>query len=162
MTTHTDIFLRPITRADEPFLYRLYASTRVDEMAMLDWSEGQKNEFLTMQFGAQHTFYQERFAGAEYDIIQWENKPIGRLYVDRRADEIRIIDIALLPEFRSLGIGSRFMRDILAEGESSGLPVRIHVEHANLALRLYHRLGFKKIGDTGVYVLMEWTPDPNE
>jgi ribosomal protein S18 acetylase RimI-like enzyme len=50
------------------------------------------------------------------------------------------------------------MRDILAEGKAQGLPVRIHVERNNPALRLYRRMGFKKIGETGVYLLMERRP----
>jgi RimJ/RimL family protein N-acetyltransferase len=84
---------------------------------------------------------------------------VGRLYVDRRTDEMRIIDIALLTEYRRQGIGSRLLREILAEGQAAGLPVRIHVERHNPALRLYYRLGFRKVGDRGVYYLIEWSPD---
>jgi hypothetical protein len=36
--------------------------------------------------------------------------------------------------------------------------VRIHVERYNPALRLYERLGFRRIADGGIYFLMEWTP----
>ena len=48
------------------------------------------------------------------------------------------------------------LKEILIEGQQVGLPVRIHVEHNNPALDLYHRLGFREIGDEGVYWLMEW------
>lgn len=51
------------------------------------------------------------------------------------------------------------MRQILAEGAEAGKLVRIHVEENNPALRLYRRLGFKKIEEQGVYYLIEWAPD---
>ena len=153
------ISLRPVTPDDEPFLYRLYASTREDEMAMLPWSASEKEAFLTTQFNAQHTYYQQQFREAEFLIIEQNNEPIGRLYLDRREDEIRIIDIALLPAHRNKGIGSKYLEEIFEESQGAGLPVRIHVEHNNPALRLYDRLGFQKVTENGVYFLMERLPD---
>jgi ribosomal protein S18 acetylase RimI-like enzyme len=152
--------LRPVTGEDLPFLYDLYASTRLEEVAMTGWPQADQEAFLAMQFHAQHTFYQEQFAGAQFDIIERDGEPIGRLYVDRRPDEIRIIDIALLPAFRGRGIGSRYLKQVLAEGQERGLPVRIHVEANNPAMRLYKRLGFRQVDTNGVYWLMEWTPAP--
>lgn len=158
--THPDptITLRPIAPTDEPFLARLYASTRADEMAMVPWDAAQKQAFLAMQFEAQHTFYQREFRDASFDLVLLHNEPIGRLYLHRRADEVRIIDIALLPTYRNRGIGGAFMRAILAEAARAGLPVRIHVERTNPALRLYWRLGFRHVADNGIYFLMEWVP----
>lgn len=150
--------MRPITAADEGFLSRVYASTRQEELAVLNWSEQERAEFLLLQFRAQHTFYLERFAGAQFDIVLLNGQEAGRLYLDRRADEFRIIDIALLPEYRNRGIGTGLLREIQAEAESAGLPVRIHVERNNPALSLYHRLGFGEVGENGVYYLMEWVP----
>ncbi len=155
----TWITVRSITPDDDPFLYRLYASTRADEMALLNWQESDKNAFLRMQFHAQTEYYRDQFTKAEFLVLEDAGNPIGRLYIDHRADEIRIIDIALLPEFRNRGIGSTFLEAILKKGQDLGLPVRIHVEANNPALRLYRRLGFQKISENGVYYLMEKTPD---
>ena len=150
--------LRPITPDDEPFLYRVYAGTREDELAPLSWDEAQKQAFLTMQFTAQHRYYQEQYPEAAFQIILLEGRPVGRLYVARWPDEIRIVDIALLPDYRSAGIGTSLLKDLLAEAESAGKPVRIHVERFNPARRLYDRLGFTQIADRGVYLLLEWSP----
>ena len=150
--------LRSVTPEDETFLYRVYACTREDELAPLNWDEDQKETFLKMQFVAQHKFYTEQFPRAEFQVILLDQEPIGRLYLDRRDDEIRLIDIALLPSHRNKGIGNSLLKDILAEGELASLPVRIHVERFNPALRLYKRLGFREMGDNGVYYLMEWSP----
>src|SRR5204863_10048783 len=105
------IALRPITPEDMDFLCRVYASTRQDEMALVtDWSEAQKTAFLQMQFNAQHAHYAEHYAHAQFQIILLDGAPIGRLYVDRRVKEIRIVDISLLPEYRNRGIGSGLLK----------------------------------------------------
>lgn len=159
MEGNKDVTFRDITSADEAFLSDLYASTRQDEMNLImDWSDQQKRQFLQQQFEAQHKYYQEQYSNADFHIIEQEGKDIGRLYLEERGDEIRVIDIALLPQYRGHGIGGRLMQDIVDKGQTAGKPVRIHVEYYNPAMRLYQRLGFKKIGDTGVYFLMEWVP----
>lgn len=152
------ISFRPIRPEDEPLLRRIYASTREDELALVDWDEAQKAAFLDMQFRAQHTFYHDQFRGASFDLILKGGEPIGRLYVDRRPDEIRVLDIALLPERRGGGIGGALMRSLLAEAAAAGKPVRIHVESFNRAMTLYLRLGFAPIEEQGVHIHMEWLP----
>jgi len=152
--------LRPIAAEDMDLLCRVYASTREEELAQVEWGAGQKAAFLQMQFDAQHAYYQENYPNAQFQVILVNGEPAGRLYVDRRAAEIRIVDIALLPEYRNRGVGSALLRDILAEGERAGLPVTIHVESFNPALRLYQRLGFRMAEDKGVYYFMEKSPGP--
>lgn len=151
-----EIALRPIQPGDEPFLLRVYASTREAELAPVPWSEEEKQRFVAMQFIAQHRYYQEHYPGAGFDIILRDGEPAGRLYVDRWPEEIRIVDIALLPEHRGAGIGTRLLEAIFAEAEAAGKPVTIHVEVNNPARRWYDRLGFRPIVDKGVYILMEW------
>ena len=52
-----------------------------------------------------------------------------------------MVDSALLPPYRTAGLGTAILRDILAEAAVAQKPVRIHVEQRNPALRLYKRLG---------------------
>ena len=156
------IRFRPIREDDVEFLYRVYASTREEEMALTGWGDAEKETFLRMQFNAQHTYYQRTYTDATFEIILISGEPIGRLYLDRRKDEHRIVDIALLTAHRGAGIGGAIMRDLLREAADAGKPVRIHVEQNNPAMRLYERLGFRKVGDTGVYFLMEWTVNSNK
>ena len=152
------VSVRPIRPDDAAFLYEVYASTRTEELAVVDWDEAQKAAFLHMQFTAQHQFYQERYTRTDFLIILRDAVPVGRLYVARWQDEIRIVDIALLPPYRNTGIGTAILRDLLAEAAAAQKPVRIHVEKFNPALRLYERLGFAPIEDKGVYLFMEWSP----
>lgn len=152
------ISFRPITDDDLPFLRELYASTREQEMAVVPWTDDEKQAFLGQQFHAQHTFYQDQFSDAEFSLVLLNGEPGGRLYLDRREDEIRVIDIALTPEHRGKGLGGKLMRNVLDEAGSDGKAVRIHVERNNPALRLYDRLGFEHVEDQGPYLLMEWRP----
>ncbi len=153
-----NITLRPIEPDDLPFLYQVYAGTREAELAQTDWDAAQKEAFLTMQFTAQHRHYQEHYTGAAFQIILADGQPAGRLYVARWPREIRIVDIALLPAYRNTGIGTRLLRDLMAEAAQARKSLSIHVEQFNPALRLYTRLGFTKTGEYGVYYRMDWTP----
>ncbi len=151
------LILRPETEEDLEFLYHLYASTRADETALLDWTEEEKEAFLRMQFSAQRGYYRGHYRETRFDVIEREGEAIGRLYVARWPDDIRVVDIALMPEHRGQGVGGGLMRALLDEAAAAGKSVSIHVEVYNPALRLYERLGFQAKGqDDGVYRLMEW------
>ncbi|HYH07462.1 MAG TPA: GNAT family N-acetyltransferase [Thermoanaerobaculia bacterium] len=153
------ITFRPERPEDEPFLYRLYVSTREPEMRMVDWPAEQKTAFLRQQFGAQTAHYKTHYADADYSIIVLDGAPAGRLYLHQRGDDLRIMDILLAPEHRGSGIGTVLLKEILDRAAASGHSVSIHVEQDNPALRLYERLGFRQIDTFGVYLLMEWKPD---
>ena len=152
------ITLRPAGASDRDFLLRVYASTREQELRLVNWSADQKAAFVQMQFGAQDSYYREQYARATFDVIEVESEAAGRLYVDRLEDEIRIIDITLLPEHRGRGIGTTLIRQLLDEAAAGRKRLSIHVERHNPARRLYERLGFAMVADRGVYLLMEVRP----
>lgn len=160
--TNKLLALRPIQDKDQPILLKIYGSTRQEELKQVTvWSEEQKQAFLTQQFNAQHTYYQKNYVGADFYVIQQNNVPIGRLYIqeDFQEKEIRIIDIALLPNWQNKGLGKGILEDILQKATEINRPVTIHVESFNPAMNLYKKLGFKKISETnGVYHLMEYLP----
>ena len=148
--------LRPATRADRAFLVDLYAGTRADELALVNWDDATKRAFVVHQFSAQDDHYRANYPGATLDVIEVDGERAGRLYVHRGAADIRIMDIAVSPEFRGRGIGTALIEELIAEARSSGRRVSIHVEMQNPARGLYERLGFVPVGEHGVYVLMEW------
>ena len=148
--------LQPVRTEDEPFLFELYASTRSDEMALVGWDKPQQEAFLRMQFKAQRSSYAMQFPNADYRIIVHDGRAAGRLIVDRSGDDILLIDVALLPEFRNAGVGSALMRQVMAEAARGGKALKLHVEKMNRARHLYDRLGFSTIGDNGIYLEMVW------
>ena len=150
--------LRPAEEGDGEFLYRVYASTRSDEMALVDWSDEQKETFLRMQVSAQVEHYKIHFPHAEQSIIEYEGIPVGRLIVDRSGDWIHIIDIALLSEVRNAGIGSAIMKDLIEEAQHDNREIMLRVEFFNPARRLYSRLGFVQTSEVSIYHEMVWHP----
>lgn len=153
------VTLRPATPADEPFLFRVYASTREEELAPVPWTTEQKRAFLAQQFRAQSAYYREQYPAAAFDVILADGVPAGRLYVNRAAEEIRLIDIALLPEHRGAGVGGALLRELQDEARATRRRLTIHVEKMNPARRLYDRLGFRAVEDKGVYDFLEWRPE---
>jgi ribosomal protein S18 acetylase RimI-like enzyme len=153
------IEFRSITEDDIEFLYKVYASTRADEMTLTGWNEKEIEDFLRMQFKLQHVQYMENYKnGGTFEIILVKSAPAGRLYVQRKKNDIRIVDIALLPEFRGKETGSRIMNELIAEADRENLPLSLHVEQFNPALGLYERLGFEKKDLIGIYFFMERPP----
>jgi ribosomal protein S18 acetylase RimI-like enzyme len=155
------VTLRAACADDEDFLFALYASTRRDEMAAWGWPATQQEMFLRMQYAALKQRYAAERERARHHLILLAGQPVGRIIVIRSADEIRLGDIALLPEQQSAGIGSALIHELQQEAARDGLPVRLHVARDNRAARLYERLGFVVNGDTGSHFKMEWWPLPS-
>lgn len=151
-----EVCLRPARDEDLPFLQRVYAGTRIEELAQTDWSEQQKADFIAFQFRAQHQHYHAHYHDADFLVIQRDGVDVGRLYLHWRADELRIVDIALLPEARGSGLGAALLRALMAQAAMESQSVSIHVEQMNPAMRLYLRLGFRKVGEHGIHHLMHW------
>ena len=154
-----NISLRLFSERDIPFLKKVYFSTREEELQQVqDWTKEMKEVFLTQQFNAQHDYYQKNYIGAAFFVISNDNKDIGRLYYDEGFETgIRIIDIAILPEYQKQSIGTEILKGIFERAREIEKNVTIHVESFNPAMNLYTRLGFQKISETnGVYHLLQW------
>ncbi|MEK6289190.1 MAG: GNAT family N-acetyltransferase [Acidobacteriota bacterium] len=143
---------------DEAFLVRVYGSTRLEELALTEWGEAQRDAFLTMQFTAQSAHYRQYYPEGEHLIILVDGEPVGRLYVSNNEEEIRILDITVLPRHRSAGIGTPIVRELMAEAAALGKPLSVYVESYNRSRGLFERLGFVKSGEQGYSYLLEWRP----
>jgi ribosomal protein S18 acetylase RimI-like enzyme len=152
------IVLKRARQSDEEFMIAVYASSRADEMAITGWNLEQQDAFLRMQFDAQKRSYSAQFPQAEYSLIEFDGVAAGRLIVDRSGEEILLIDIAVLSQFRQKGIGSALLHQLMEEGGRTGKAIRLHVERFNPALHWYQRLGFKTASESAIYLEMVWTP----
>jgi len=151
-----NLFLREATPEDEPFLLEVYASTRIDELAGLGWSNDQIQAFIRMQFLARERSYPR----VDSRIIILDGRPVGRMMVDRGESAILLRDIALLAEYRNAGIGSRLIQDLMKEAAAAGKPIELHVVSTSPAVRLYERLGFRSSNAEPevAYLEMKWVP----
>ncbi len=162
MLDSAPLTFRPTCPEDDEFLFQLYSSTRTEELEAWGWDTQQPESFLRMQFEAQRRSYQTRFPGGEQQLILFEECPVGQIFVVRKEEEIRLVDITLLPEHRNRGIGTSLIQNLLVEASQERKPVRLFVVKFNPAVRLYERLGFKKTDDTGIHFLMEWSQESSK
>jgi RimJ/RimL family protein N-acetyltransferase len=149
--------LRRVRLDDEEFLLALYSSTRADELAQVEWAEGQKEQFLRWQYELQRSEYQTRFPDADYYVILLDDQQAGRIWIGRDHQQIRLLDIALVPEFQNRGAGTALLRRLMDQALQGGKVLRHMVFVLNNdAHRFYERLGFSVIEDLGAYKHMEW------
>lgn len=147
---------RPETPEDQAFLFDLYASTRKDELDTWGWPPEMRNSFLQLQFRAQQS-YRTTFPKAQFNVLLLNGERFGRTIINRSADEIRLVDIALLSEYRNNGIGTALLQKLSAEAAAARKPLRLSVVKGHRALSLYRRQGFQLTGETGMHDDMEWS-----
>lgn len=136
----------------------VYAATRREEFATLGWSDEQFEVFCRMQFALQTRAYKMQFPDAQNCVVELDGQSIGRLMVNRAETEIRLIDIAFLPEFRGLGAGKILIENLQREAETAGKPLGLRVLTTNAsAIRLYERLGFVVIENNQTHLTMRWS-----
>lgn len=148
------VTLRPAADEDRSFMLQVYAGVREPELEASGLPREQWGPFIAQQFEAQSQAY-ANYRDTSFDVILVDGEPAGRLIVARWPEELRVVDIALLPQHRGRGVGGELMRSLLAEADERGVKASIHVERFNPALRLYTRLGFRPVAETGVYLLLE-------
>jgi ribosomal protein S18 acetylase RimI-like enzyme len=147
--------LRSAEPSDYEFLAILYATTRSDELDRAGFPVDQRAAFCRMQFEAQQHHYRQYFARAHDQIVLLNDHVVGRVLVARAPDEIFLVDIALLPDYRNLGIGSQLVANLIAESKAQACPLRLYAEKNSRAQALYLRFGFVVTGDEGMHELME-------
>jgi GNAT superfamily N-acetyltransferase len=154
------VVLRPVEPDDDEFLLEVYAGTRKQELDQVDWPEGQREQFVRWQFQMQRQEYTQRYPGARYDLILVDGKPAGRMWVGVDESQIRLLDIAIVPEYQNQGVGTLLLGELMAEATRDAKPLRHMVFILNdNALRFYERLGFEVFEDLGGYKHMQWLPD---
>jgi ribosomal protein S18 acetylase RimI-like enzyme len=150
------IELRPATPDDSAFLFSVYRSSRLDDLTNLDWTGEQIEDFLAKQYEAQERFLKTDYPHAEELIVLRAGDRVGQMLIERGERELRMVDLALLPEHRNAGIGSHLIGRLLAEAEKSGSGFRVQVMRTNPAVGLFERLGLVRTGETGSHYQLEW------
>ena len=141
---------------DESFLRRLVVETVAAELGASVWPEPMRTHLLGLQYTSRRQSQRINFPGADSQIIQFNGADVGWVVVDTLPDEVRLVEIMIMPELRGQGIGTAVVREILAAGGDAGKPVRLSVNPMNrAAIRLYERLGFRRTGGDEAQQFME-------
>ena len=155
MSDPVQLSARPVSPDDRDFLWRVYASTREQEIAAFGWPPAQQEAFLRMQYRARCQSYAAAYEQADHSVLLAGGVPAGFLIVARGPSEVRLVDIALLPGHRGNGLGTQAILGLIRETSARSVPLRLTVHRGNPAIRLYHRLGFSVISADSVYIEME-------
>jgi GNAT superfamily N-acetyltransferase len=151
--------VRPALPPDEPFLYEVYHALRAPEFALVALPEAHKQQLIRMQFQAQLGSYAAMYPNSCYHLVLLDDQPIGKLWVARLESEFHLVDIAMLPKYRKLGIGTALIERLQQEAAQAGLPIRSSVFRFNLgSFRFHQRLGFGVLREDLINFYMEWKP----
>ena len=83
---------------------------------------GRKGKLADLADSRSDWYYREHYPDTSFDVIVLDGQPVGRLYVARWSDEIRIVDIALLPACCNRGLVTTLVRALQAEAAASRKP----------------------------------------
>ena len=150
------ITFREVRPSDEKFLKKLFRTTREREMEIAGLPEEERVKFVNFQFLARKQHYDEYFSSADNLIILSDGKPIGRHMLSRGKREYRLVLTEILPEYQKKGIGSRLVKDFLAEAAQADMPVRLQVQKYEAHLGFLLKLGFVKTGSSDYFIQLEW------
>lgn len=107
---------------------------------------GRKGDIAFVAESAQH-----ELVGAIWSRLHITEYP-GYGFIDEDTPEL---SMAVLPDYRRQGIGSRLLKHYLSEIKTQGYrKVSLSVERTHPAYRLYTRLGFRPIHKSGHRTLM--------
>lgn len=148
--------LRPVVDGDEEFLYRVFVAVHGLRFASLPLPKPTLDNLLSLQFRGQQSSYRAQYPnGCEYIVTQGE-ECVGSLLLATSAAEVRLVNIALLPEWQRRGIGTQVLRDLMAAATPQR-PLRLSVGSDNEgALRLYRALGFVVTEQGQTHWQMQW------
>jgi ribosomal protein S18 acetylase RimI-like enzyme len=159
--TFNEFSLRAATPGDEPFLFDLYQASRAPELKAVGWTEEQISDFCQMQYRILTTQHAKTYAGAIDEIVQRGDRRIGRLKVLESDERLLLVDIALMPEFRGRGIGTKLLEQLTNRACTTRKPVVLHALITSPARRLYERMGFQTVASENGYVEMIFRPEEN-
>jgi ribosomal protein S18 acetylase RimI-like enzyme len=138
------VSLRPITASDRDLQRRLFQSTRPD-LVSLPLPPAEREALIAMQLRAREQDWSRRYGEEGHAIVidAESQSEVGEIWIHRSEAELRLVDIAFLPEHRSRGRGTAILRQLIEEARAKNVPLRLSVIPTNPARRLYERLGFK-------------------
>ena len=140
------VVLRQATLEDSEFVF-LVKKAALGEYIAQTW--GWDEAF-------QRAFHLKEYEPEKTQIIVHKGQDVGWMLVSESDSEFDLQEIYILPAHQRLGIGSRLIRLVLADAEQKRKPVRLQVLRVNpKARRLYELLGFRLIGESDKYYLMQ-------
>ena len=133
---------RPVTSEDASLLYDAFVTGEAAAWtAMLPHIDN--GPVLSRMFAGQQADYAAQFPGAHHHIIVIDGEPAGQVRWAERDDDVQVVDIGLLPQYRRRGGAAAFYTRLIEHARRVGKPVRCSVTKMNEpSVALHVGLGF--------------------
>ena len=151
-------YLRPARASDDAFLYDVFCTTWADEVAALP-NQNLAQHVLRIQHIAQERRFAQKYPGHQRYVVVEDGEPAGRLYLHHDETTTHVVDVTLLPRYRSHGLGTRVFADLLAQCADQGRTISLRVSRRNRrAVELCNRLGLTLTAVDDLENHFQWAP----
>jgi ribosomal protein S18 acetylase RimI-like enzyme len=116
-------------------LFELFSRVRADELGMHSWDPELRARMLRFQFDAQRHGYRAQCPAADARLILRGGVRVGWIIVDRSGPALHCVDIGIVPEARSQGVGTRVWRALQDEAAATARPLVLTVLRTNIRAR---------------------------
>lgn len=141
---------------DYAFFTVLYSSTR-DDLRQLDLPQEKIQELIRQQQLLQEKGMRDCFPHAQYFVVENEGQSVGRVVLDCEPDNIRLVNISLIPSAKGKGIGRAVMQTLQLHAQQHQLSLNLAVFQFNTPARnLYLSCGFTVLRNDGIQDHMIW------
>ena len=151
------ISLCPVESNHKEVLLQLFRECRPDLELMGNIDEKQKDAIIFQQFTIEQDQLRKMYPNAEFNIVMFNEEPIGRFYIYYGEEFHHIIEIGLLESYRGLGIGKAIMSAAISNAVQKGKKIYLQVAWFNQnAYLFYEKLGFRVIEDNIAFKKMQY------
>lgn len=151
-------YLRPARASDDAFLYDVFCTTWADEVAALP-NQNLAQHVLRIQHIAQERRFAQKYPAHQRYVVVEDGEPAGRLYLHHDETTTHVVDVTLLPRYRSHGLGTRVFADLLAQCADQGRTMSLRVSRRNRrAVELCNRLGLTLTAVDDLENHFQWAP----
>jgi GNAT superfamily N-acetyltransferase len=152
------LVLRLATAVDQAFMERVFCSTR-EHFYLMPLPKLQLEILLKQQFVLQQSSYSSQFPHAHTFVVELGDQEIGKITLNQSGSDLHIIDMALLPQTRNKGYGTRILKSIQLWTKKQKLQLKLSVDQQNIrAKKLYLVLGFNTTSSSETHDTMVWLP----
>ena len=143
---------------DAAFVEQLHRSTR-DDLLLVSAEPDFIEMLIAFQYSAQTAGHGGSYPNAMYFIVEKMGESVGRLTLDFGQSEIRIVNVALIPQVRGKGFGAGILQALQVVADQIKAPLTLAVDCYDIyAKRLYLQLGFQTIAVQEPTEVMAWYP----
>ena len=149
--------LRPEAPDDDIFLRSLISEAITLELGAQHWPESLREQIVGMQLGNRRMGPQTGFPQGQSCVILADGECAGWIFYAALESDVHIVEIMVRPSKRGCGIGAAALGHVLERAGREGRKVTLTVNVLNAgAIRLYERLGFRRVDGNPVQHRMEW------